>query len=191
MSISGIGSQSTTNWLQTQAVAQAKQACQGSPTGSQSLFDYLDISDEGQAAADAQQPIAFDPFHAPMPLDEQGVAAVGAKIQKFLSDNGIDTSGGVNLEIDAAGHARVVGDNPQKAQIEQLFVDNPKLRNDLAHASASLSFQQAAEESVKFQAAYAEDPEAAVAQFSYLFDPKRNTSPLQLSLKDGELTAVE
>lgn len=189
MSVSGIGSHST-NWYQTQSIAQAESLAQGSPTGGASLFDFLDISAEGQAAADALPPV-FDPNHAPPPLNQDEINAVGQRIQAALAKSGIESADEVRLEIDAVGHARVVGDHPQKAEIEQLFVDHPELRNDLAHASASLSLQKAAEEAVKFQAAYAEDPEAAVALFSYLFDPARNSGPLELLLKGDQLTAVE
>jgi hypothetical protein len=190
MSISSVGSQST-NWYQTQGITQAQSLAQGSPTGGASLFDYLDISDEGQAAADALPQTTFDPNHAPGILTPDEINAVGQKIQKALAKSGIDSAGEVKLEIDATGHARVIGDHPQKAEIEQLFVDHPELRNDLAHASASLSANRAFAEAVEFQTAYAKDPEAAVAQYSYLFNPAHNSGPMEMLLKGGELTAVE
>jgi len=74
----------------------------------------------------------------------------------------------VSLRSDAFGNVRVAGEHPEKEKIEAVFRDNPDTANRFRQISALSSLMRAAKESIAFQKAYAEDPEAAVRQYSYL-----------------------
>lgn len=104
---------------------------------------------------------------------EQKLAGLESRLQVVFAKAGIETSPPFQLQTDSEGRVRVAGDHPQKAQIEQLFVDSPSLRDDFVEVNAKADFLRAADEAMAFQRAYAEDPEAAVKRFSYLFDSDR------------------
>lgn len=107
---------------------------------------------------------------------EQKLAGLESRLEVAFAKAGIDRSPPFQLQTDAEGKVRVAGDHPQKAQIEQLFVDNPSLRDDFVEVNAKGDFLRAADEAMAFQRAYAEDPEAAVKRFAYLFDSHRKVT---------------
>jgi hypothetical protein len=150
--------------------------------------DVLDLSAESQTASDALHSLLDSQKLADLFVDkaslEQSEADLQSNIQNLFAKNGIDTSKKVDLQIGSDGQVIVANDHPQKAQIEQLFKDNPKLRDEFAKYSAQSSLFQAAQESIAFQKAYARDPAAAVAQFSYLFNATE-TPVVSLSLQNG------
>ena len=104
---------------------------------------------------------------------DQKLAGLESRLQVVFAKAGIETAPPFQLQTDSEGRVRVAGDHPQKAQIEQLFVDSPSLRDDFVEVNAKADFLRAADEAMAFQRAYAEDPEAAVKRFSYLFDSDR------------------
>lgn len=112
---------------------------------------------------------------------EQKLAGLESRLEVAFAKAGIERSPPFQLQTDAEGKVRVAGDHPQKAQIERLFVDSPGLRDDLVEVNAKADFLRAADEAMAFQRAYAEDPEAAVKRFSYLFDSQRKAT-FQLSV---------
>ena len=112
---------------------------------------------------------------------DQKLAGLESRLQVEFAKAGIETSPPFQLQTDTEGKVRVAGDHPQKAQIEQLFADNPDLRDDFAEVNAKADFLRAADEAMAFQRAYAEDPEGAVKRFSYLFDNDRKPT-FQLSV---------
>jgi len=57
------------------------------------------------------------------------------QLLQLLEKNGIDLSGGLNLQLDSLGNVRVAGDHPAKAEIESLFARN----DELADAFRSLA----------------------------------------------------
>jgi hypothetical protein len=133
------------------------------------------LSAESQAAADALSPsLDLKLPLADMFLDKAGLdeaeSALQWKIQTLFAANNINTANRIDLQIGFDGQVVVSNDNPQKAEIEQLFKDNPRLRDDFAKFSAQTSLYEAGQEAIAFQKAYARDPVAAVAQFSYLFN---------------------
>jgi hypothetical protein len=138
--------------------------------------DVLDISAEGEAAAGlfdrANATTGSNTIRLPdlEEAHERMFASMQAKLSALFDKNGIDTSKDVKLQVGYDGSVIVVGDHPQKAQIEQFFKDDPDLRNEFARLQGLTEFIGAARESQAFQAAYAKDPYAAIAQFSYLFD---------------------
>lgn len=113
---------------------------------------------------------------------EQNLASLQSRLQLLFYKNGIDTSQEIRLQTSADGKVVVAGDHPQKEQIEKLFADDPSLRNDFVQVDAQGTFLRAVEESVAFQNAYAEDPQAALERFSYLFEPDYKPS-FTLSVK--------
>lgn len=104
---------------------------------------------------------------------DQNLAGLESRLTFAFAKAGIDTSVAFPLQTDAEGRVRVAGDHPQKAAIEQLFADDPNLRNDFVEVNAQADFLRAADEATAFQRAYAEDPEAALERFAHLFDPDR------------------
>jgi hypothetical protein len=74
------------------------------------------------------------------------------------------------------GHERgtgkliVTNDHPQAQEIEELLEDNFELSNMYTGITSALSFAKHLEEHLKFSDAYEQNTQAAVAQYSYLFD---------------------
>lgn len=95
--------------------------------------------------------------------------ALNDRIRQLFESAGIDTSQEIRLKAASDGSVVVSGDHPQKAEIEKLFRENPDLRNQFVGVAAMGEFQQAAQQSLEFQRAYAKDPKAAVAAFAQLF----------------------
>lgn len=93
-----------------------------------------------------------------------------SKLNDLLNEEGVDRRSDAVLRTDGMGMVRVTNDHPDREKIEAIFQDNPDLANEFRGLSATADFLRAADESSKFQAAYAKDPQAAVARYSYLFD---------------------
>ncbi len=96
--------------------------------------------------------------------------SLNTRIRDALAASGIDTSQQVRLQIGYDGSVIAAGDHPQNGEIEQVFRDQPELRNQFARVSGLGSFLHAAEEHAAFQKAYAQDPYTAVQQYSHLFN---------------------
>jgi hypothetical protein len=158
------------------------------------LSDILDLSPQSQQAADNLTGSPKNSLAALLSslfgnntLDgiqsaaDQLLSSIQSELSKLFKDNGIDTSKEIDLQVDSNGQVIVANDNPQKAQIEKLFKDDPSLRNAYVQFTATSELAAAAREASAFQAAYAKDPTAAVAQYSYLFD-SNNKPTLSLSI---------
>jgi hypothetical protein len=168
------------------------------------MSDILDLSPQSQAAADS---LANSPDNSLASLLSslfsnntldgiQGAADqlrsnMQTELSKLLKDNGIDTSKEIKLQVDSNGQVIVANDNPQKAQIEKLFKDDPSLRNDFVKFNSTSELAAAVQEASAFQAAYAKNPNAAVAQYSYLFDGSDNESLSLSILGDKYQTLLE
>ncbi len=140
--------------------------------------DQLDISPAGQLASGLFAGIDPGSDNAISTLDlTQARARMQSEFQtefnQLANEQGIDRSQTFTLTSDAMGKVRVVGDHPDKEQIEAIFEENPQLANQFRGISALSSLLQASEEALSFQEAYAKDPYAAVAQYSHLFDDNR------------------
>lgn len=101
-------------------------------------------------------------------------AAFQTQFMKALTDVGIDASQPIILESDAQGKVRVANNVPNKAAIEKILQDSPELTNEYHRADANASIIAAAEKAKTFQKAYAQNPQAAVTQYSYLFAGKKD-----------------
>ena len=93
-----------------------------------------------------------------------------AKLDRLLQLGSIDRGSEATLSIDATGTVRVTNGHPDADKIEALFENDPELANEFRGLSSMASFLRAADESQKFNAAYARDPDTAVMQFSHLFN---------------------
>lgn len=89
-----------------------------------------------------------------------------------LSRAGVDTKQPLDLQSDAYGNIVVAGSHPDKDKIEALFVNDPAMASRFQKIGSFSRLLKAGEEAVEFQAAYRRDPEKAVAQYRYLFDPE-------------------
>lgn len=163
---------------------------------SSSLFDVLDISAEAQEAADAidgssanTSASLLSSLFSENTVDDmqasadQAFASVQSKLRKLFQEKGIDSSQEIKLQVGSDGSVIVANDHPQKTEIEQLFKDDPSLRDAYVKFTAMSELAAAAREGMAFQAAYAKDPRAAVAQYSYLFE-NDGKSTLSLSILD-------
>lgn len=152
----------------------------------------LTLSAEGEEAAD--QPVAtlrnsLAQLELPTLENQQRAQrVVQAKLDRLFSANGIDTSQEIRLQVAGDGQVIVANQHPQKAQIEEFFRQDPGLRDDFAKFSAMTSCVAAAQEASAFQAAYARNPYAAVAQYSHLFSDTPTSTTL--SIRDGQYHAL-
>jgi hypothetical protein len=169
---------------------------------SSNISDILDLSPQSQQVADQLNTAlgnslfsSISPSSDPATLASFQTAAdrlrsdVQSKISELFKENGIDTSKEINLQLGSDGQVTVSNDNPQKAQIEQLFKDNPSLRAEYAQFTAISEIAAAGREAQTFQAAYAQDPSSAVAKYSYLFDSD-NKGTLSLSIQGDKYQAL-
>ena len=163
---------------------------------SNNLFDILDISTEAQEAADAlggsstnantsllSTLLGATTIDGMQASADDAFASVQSKLRKLFQEQGIDSSQEIKLQVASDGSVIVANDHPQKAEIEQLFKDDPSLRNEYVKFTAMSEMAAAAREAIAFQAAYANDPTAAVAKYSYLFD-NQGDGTLSLSILD-------
>lgn len=118
-------------------------------------------------------------------LDEK-IGGLQARLVKLFADHGIDDAAGISLRTSGDGRVTVVGDHPQKAEIEKLFVDDPQLRNDFVEVQAQSEFKRAAEEAVAFQEAYRKNPQRALEEFKHLFQER--TDAFTFVMQGGEAT---
>lgn len=151
----------------------------GSPAGqlaAQRLF--------GQASLDGV--IQMEELTA---LQQETQSSVESRLRSLFAEHGIDTSQEIRLEVASDGRLIVAGDHPQKAQIEELVNADASLRNDFVKLASLTSILAAAQEAAPFHEAYANDPYAAVAQYSYLFDSTSKAS-VCLSIQGDRCQAV-
>lgn len=93
------------------------------------------------------------------------------RFKALLEANGIDTSQPITLGHEAgSGRLIVTNDHPDAGKIEQLLAKDPDLCNTYTAATSALGIAKHGEEHSRFTQAYEKNPQAAVAQFSYLFN---------------------
>jgi len=158
----------------------------------QTTGDVLELSAEGQAAADATS-LGHGLLRAGLfgvspnedgtisaidleAAQEKAQASIQAKLKQRFASAGIDTSQEIRLQMGADGQVYVTNDNPQREQIQQLFVDDPSLRDEFCEFQCLTETVGAIHDGIAFQQAYARDPKAAVAQYWYLFNSATQSS---------------
>ncbi|MGC3970085.1 MAG: hypothetical protein QM775_22990 [Pirellulales bacterium] len=170
----------------------AKQALAGDSSGAAAADDELQLSPEarGKQALRTTELLNWNADSIEVgdirKEYEQNLAGLQSRLTLEFAKAGIDTSNVFQLQTDPSGRVVVAGDHPQKEKIEQMFVDNPSLRDDFVKVNAQADWvRRAADEAMAFQRAYAENPEEALKRFSYLFNDNR-TVTFQLTVKGDE-----
>lgn len=91
--------------------------------------------------------------------------------QAMLRGHGIDTSQPVTLGHEfGTGRLIVTNNHPDAEKIEGLLAERPELCNTVTGATSALALARHGEEHAKFADAYGQNPQAAVAQYAYLFN---------------------
>ncbi len=143
--------------------------------------DRVDISDQGKemslSSAGVLASKLFEGIETSdgISLDELGgllrkkSAALKEDLDSLFERAGIDGADEICLTVGYDGSVLVKGEHPDKANIEKLFADDPELSNRFREVSGLAEIIRAGQEGVEFQKAYAQNPIAAVEQYSYLF----------------------
>lgn len=152
MGISSVnsGASSNANLNQSQTIRTLLTALERQPTLldvlsedsagiSNSFGDILDLSSEGQAAADQLHQL-FE--SASLARVQKSADKVGTSLQERLSDtlgeNGIDMSSKIDLQIDPQGKIVVVNDHLQKQTIEETVNNATDLKEAVAQYLESM-----------------------------------------------------
>ena len=88
----------------------------------------------------------------------------------LMQENNIDTSKPIELQSAMNGLLVVSNNHPDKEKIEKILEQNLDLVNAYHHAEGCNDILKKGQEASEFQRAYALDPQAAVAKYSYLFN---------------------
>jgi len=87
----------------------------------------------------------------------------------WMSREGVATTPPIQLSVASDGRVVTQADHPDKARIESFINDNGELRNLFVGITSTKSLIEIGRESTAFQARYAVDPKAAVAEYSHFF----------------------
>lgn len=117
-------------------------------------------------------------------LDED-LVSFKATINKMFKQLGINNSTPVELQVDQQGYVRVTNNHPDQEKIEQMFKDNEDLRNTYVKIQSFTEVLESGYEAIAFQNAYAKNPQAAVAQYSYLFNEDKHSPRFYTSLTNS------
>jgi len=101
----------------------------------------------------------------------------GKGFRALMRGNGIDTSEPITLGHEpGTGRVIVINNHPEADQIEALLAENPALCNTYTGATSALALARHGEEHAKFAEAYAQNPQAAVVRYAYLFNTRWEAS---------------
>lgn len=143
--------------------------------------DTLTLSEEGRKSllmsrlfdVEPGKPITLKDMKA---FAEKKLDSFGEGFRALMRGNDIDMSEPITLAHEyGTGRVVVTNDHPQADKIEELLAKNPDLSNQYTAATSTLALIKHGEEHSKFAQAYAKDPQAAVAQYAYLFDTRWDT----------------
>lgn len=122
-------------------------------------------------------------------LQQEAMSSVKGRLAFVFAKNKIDTSKEIRLQVGSDGGIVVANDHPQKAEIEKLVNGDEQLRNDYVRMTSLTETVGSIKEAAAFQAAYAKDPYAAVAQYSHLFNQTRKGS-VTMSILGDQYTSL-
>ena len=159
----------------TDAKAPAAQSESPADVDPRGLYERL----VGSAASFTGEPIRFSDLdtHARQTLDY-----VEHELRRQLRAAGIEDVQSVRLQI-RPGDGQIVasGDPAIRAAVEQIFEQDPRLANMLRRAIGTSELVRAGNENMRFSLAFEDDPLAALARFSQLFDDNhRGTTSILL-----------
>ncbi len=146
------------------------------------ITDVLTLSPEARKALDfpwlfgvkpaGPTTLALTEAHAAGQLD-----TFSEKFQALMRDNGIDTSQPITLGRErGTGRLIVTSDHPDAEKIEALLEEDPKLPNMFVGATKALEIVKHGAEHEAYAEAYEKDPQAAAAQYAYLFNGQFNAT---------------
>jgi len=110
-------------------------------------------------------------------------ASFSAAVNSKFQDAGISMPPEAVLSLDGDGKVRVANDHPDRARIEQVFQDNPELRDQFSKISAQSSILRAADGYEEFAQEYEglqNNPEAQAALVQSRI--AHNSQPFYLTL---------
>ncbi|MEA4846410.1 MAG: hypothetical protein VB106_04155 [Clostridiaceae bacterium] len=93
-----------------------------------------------------------------------------SEIQQLLKENGLTLEGKCSVTIGLDGRLAVNGADQDKAKLESILSSNEELSEKLRNEMALQSHAEHMKKSLAFNKAYAQNMEAAVAQYRYLFN---------------------
>ena len=93
-----------------------------------------------------------------------------SEIQQQLKENGLTLEGKCSVTIGLDGRLAVNGTDRDKAKLESILSSNEELSEKLRNEMALQSHAEHMKKSLAFNKAYAQNMEAAVAQYRYLFN---------------------
>lgn len=93
-----------------------------------------------------------------------------SEIQQLLKENGLTLNGKCSVTIGSDGRLSVKGASQDIEKLESILNSNEELSMKLRNEMAIQSHVEHIKKSMAFNKAYAQNKEAAVAQYSYLFN---------------------
>jgi hypothetical protein len=166
-----------------QTASQTKtQAAEETTAGGAETQDTLTLSEDGQKSllmsglfdVEPGKPVTLQDMKA---FVDKKLDSFGKGFRALMRSNDIDMSQPITLGHEyGTGRVIVTSDHPQADKIEELLAENPDLSNQYTAATSALTLMKQCKEHSKFAEAYAKDPQAAVAQYSYLFDTRWDIS---------------
>ncbi|MBF0410740.1 MAG: hypothetical protein HQM10_25570 [Candidatus Riflebacteria bacterium] len=106
-------------------------------------------------------------------------------LKLWMKEEKIQTPPSIELDVLNSGRVAVTSNHPDKDKIETFINDNEEMRNLYVGITSTQSMIEIGRESVKFQARYAVDPKAAVAEYSHFFSGHyRFSTTLTISKND-------
>lgn len=152
------------------------------PSGAAETEDTLTLSGDAQKVLQLPALFGVEPGKAITLADMQTFAdeqleAFGKGFRALMRGNDIDMSRPITLGHEyGSGRLIVTNDHPDADRIESLLAKNPELCNQYTAATNTLALVKHGQEHAKFAQAYAENPQAAVAQYAYLFNMRWDAS---------------
>lgn len=107
----------------------------------------------------------------------------------WMSRDGIPTTPPIQLSVAPDGRVVAPADHPAKARIESFINGNEELRNLFVGITSTKSLIEIGRESAAFQARYAIDPKAAVAEYSHFFTGSYTYETI-LSIGDSDWSLI-
>lgn len=144
--------------------------------------DTLTLSGEAQRVLQLPSLFGVEPGRAITLADMQSFAdeqleAFGRGFRALMRGNDIDMSQPITLGHEyGSGRLIVTNDHPDADKIESLLAKKPELCNQYTAATSTLSLIKHGQEHAKFAQAYANNPQAAVVQYAYLFNTRWDAS---------------
>jgi hypothetical protein len=190
MSIGAVDTSSVAAIGQAYRLTACTGASQGESTGQTGTTaeDYFTLSSEGEKVlhlsslfgTEPGKPITLDDIQA---FAEKQLESFNQHFKALLRENGIDTSQPITLGHEyGTGRVIVTNDHPQADEIEALLKKDLDLCNTYIGGTNALELIRHGQEHSKFAQAYAENPQMAVTQFSYLFNSRWEAA---VSFSDG------